>query len=91
MPGQPQLLEPEEVNAAKAGWQWVKEKTATEVSDESHEKSRAWRSAAEECEMDIFLDAMGEAEYLRLKSRVSEGREAIRDAAAAVDGATTTC
>lgn len=65
----PVALSREEEEAIKAGLAWVGGKSATQISDESHKRSRTWQKAHDAgkpgSELLIALDALTEAEYER--------------------------
>ena len=60
-PGSP--LSKEANEAIKSGLAVVTGKTASEVSDESHESSRSWRSARDGEELNIYLDLGSDQEF----------------------------
>jgi hypothetical protein len=72
----PSLLNEDEQAAIKAGVELVDGKSAAQVSESSHEFSRAWREATDGDELDIFLDAIPEAEHQQLSATARELSEA---------------
>jgi hypothetical protein len=67
----PPSLTPEAIEAIRAGVAAVDGKTATAVSDESHQKSRVWREAKDGEELDIYLDLMDDAERDRREANLT--------------------
>lgn len=72
LPGAPASLAADEIAAVKAGVAAVDGKSASDVSDDSHDRSRAWQMAADGAELDVFLDAIPEAEYREREQRLRE-------------------
>lgn len=72
LPGAPETLTPEEIEAVKTGVQSVDGKSAGDVSDDSHDHSRAWQSAKDGDELDVFLDVIPEDEYREREKRLRE-------------------
>lgn len=68
----PSLLTEDEKEAIRVGVEMVDGKSAAQVSESSHEFSRAWRAAADGEELDIFLDAIPEAEHQQLSAAARE-------------------
>jgi hypothetical protein len=72
LPGAPESLGPDEVEAVKRGVAAVDGKSALDVSERSHDQSRAWQSAEDGEELDVFLDAIPEDEYREREQRVQQ-------------------
>lgn len=61
---------PEDMKAAVAeAVEWIRGKTANQLSNESHEASWQWRQLSDGMEMDIFLDLIPEEVYTEKLSR----------------------
>ena len=61
--GSVEALPDNEISAILEGVKFVKGKTATNVSDDSHELSRSWNSASFGEELNIYVDLLSETEY----------------------------
>lgn len=61
-PSFPQLSQPE-MDAIRFGVEFVSNKSATLVSEESHEQSRSWRASKNGEELNIYLDLLSDEEY----------------------------
>ncbi|HQU43004.1 MAG TPA: hypothetical protein PK867_09335 [Pirellulales bacterium] len=55
----------DEIEAIKRAVDFVKGKTASELSNITHEFSRSWRMAADGDELNIYIDLEPEEQYLR--------------------------
>lgn len=75
-------LEPEAVEAIKAGVQYVDGELAVSVSEKSHVESRAWNAARDGHELDVTLDAIPEDEYQAMKKKFQSRRETFKNAIA---------
>lgn len=68
----PIKLTHDETQAIRRAIEWVGEKSATQISKESHELSRTWRLADEAKQsgrpLHIYLDSMSEEEWDRLQA-----------------------
>lgn len=62
-PQEDDLLPPGSKKSIAFGVQQVYGKTATQVSIESHQVSRAWRKAMDGQELNVYLDAIGDDDY----------------------------
>ena len=60
----PEGLSLEEIEAIKAAVDFVKDKSASELSSITHEFSRSWRLAADGDELNIYIDLEPEEQYL---------------------------
>lgn len=65
-------LPPGAAESIAYGVQQVARKSATQVSDESHEVSRAWRAARDGEELNIYTDLLSPTEYAERTKRASE-------------------
>jgi len=61
------------------GVQQIAGKSATQVSEESHVVSRAWREAGDGAELNIYTDLLESDEYSDRKQRSSKIAEALRE------------
>lgn len=77
--GEPVALSIKEKAAIESAIEWVGNKTASQISRESHERSRTWRDADERGgggkELHIFLDTLSEEAFERKKMAVEQVRE----------------
>ncbi|QKK08416.1 MAG: SocA family protein [Planctomycetota bacterium] len=77
-------LSDEEREAIDGAIAWVGNKTATEISHESHLRSRTWREANQSgragAQLHIYLDAVSEEEYDCKMSAFDEARRLLDDA-----------
>lgn len=60
----------EEKEAIHHALDWIKHKSATQVSEESHKRSRTWREAIDGQELHVCLDAMTDEEYERMRDSI---------------------
>ncbi|MGD9856350.1 MAG: hypothetical protein AB7U20_15500 [Planctomycetaceae bacterium] len=70
LPGAPESLTPDEIEAVKIGVAAVDGKPANQVSDDSHDHSRSWQLAKDGEELDVFLDVIPEEEYREREQRL---------------------
>lgn len=69
--GQPSPpLTPEEAEAIENALAWVADKSAVEISRESHLRSRTWREAENGEELHAVLDSLTEMEHSRIQDRL---------------------
>lgn len=59
---------------------WVKGKTASQLSAETHALSRSWNATCDGAEMNVYLDALSEAEFERIRKNVNRAEERVRAA-----------
>ena len=71
-----------ELDAVKKAVEWVKGKSATQLSSDTHEHSRSWNATQVGAEMNVYIDALSEAEFERLRLRAAAARELVSAALA---------
>ena len=71
-PTDPQYLAVEEAT------QFVKDRTAAELTELTHEYSRSWQNIQSGDELDIYFDLLNDEEYERLKARSAEVRQLVK-------------
>jgi len=59
---------------------WLRGKSARQVSDLAHEFSRTWRKGSNGDELSIYLDLLSDDQYEAVKQRSAEVAEAMREA-----------
>lgn len=69
-----ELTAPER-ESIKEAVEWIGGKTATELSDITHENSRSWNETVNGQVMNIYLDLLNETEYEELKARQEQAKE----------------
>ena len=70
----------DEVEAIRQAYEFVKGKTATELSEYSHEYSRSWREMADGSELDIYNDLIqDDDEYNERKDALDAAMKATED------------
>ncbi len=72
MPHKMEKLDSARVEAIRRAVDWIKRKTATQLSNETHEFSRSWNSTRQGEEMNVYLDALTERELRDIQRRVKE-------------------
>jgi hypothetical protein len=80
----PEGLSLDEIEAIKTAVDFVKGKTASELSSITHEFSRSWRLAADGDELNIYIDLESEEQYLRRMKAFQKFDRVIADAWPAV-------
>lgn len=66
-------------DAIRKAVDWVKRKTATKLSEETHVWSRSWRNGVDGEELDIYLDLLTDERYEQIRRACSETDELMRD------------
>jgi hypothetical protein len=61
----------DEVTAMLAGVEYAKDKSARQVSSDSHEDSRSWRLGASGRHLDVFIDSVSEEDWEIIGERCS--------------------
>jgi hypothetical protein len=56
---------------------WVRHKSAAQLSDETHEHSRSWNGAKVGEELDITIDTLDDKEYSALEMRLASARDLV--------------
>lgn len=65
--------------AVEEAVEWVRDKSAVELSEETHVYSRSWREAKDGEILDIYRDLLEDEEYAQVKQEVAQA-EALVDA-----------
>ena len=58
---------------------WTKDKTAAELSEETHAYSRSWREGKDGEELDIYIDVLSEEDYEHMQARRANAEALIND------------
>jgi hypothetical protein len=58
--------------------EWVRGKSAADLSEETHLYSRSWRETPDGEELDIYTDLLDDREYAKLKRSLSEAEQLIQ-------------
>lgn len=58
------------IDAIRAAWDFVKGRTANELSEITHEHSRSWRQAKDGEELNLYLDLQTDEEYAATMKRM---------------------
>lgn len=76
---QPYMVDPSDprYRAVEKAVDFVKEKSSTELSQITHDYSRSWLQSMDGEELNIYIDLLGDDEYIALKQRINETEEMV--------------
>lgn len=66
--------------AAQDAAKWVRDKTAVELSAETHEFSRSWNESSDGDEMNIYLDLVPNSDLIRIRESVKRAEDLVNGA-----------
>ena len=76
----PDELAPEAIDAIRKAVEFTTQKTATELSELTHELSRSWNQADNGEELDLYIDLMSDDEYAESLKKTGEIASALNAA-----------